>query len=463
MAEKKLKPYEIGELDHYLFGQGNHYEIYKKLGAHKVKNGKKTGVYFAVWAPHARSVSVVGEFNEWDMEANPMERQEPLGIYTCFVPGVEEYAMYKYCIETYTGEYVFKADPYANYAELRPGTASKVVDISDMKWTDKAWMDRRIQWNHTEEPVSIYEVHIGSWKRHLGREDEGFYNYREFAKEIAKYVKDMGYTHVELMGIAEHPFDGSWGYQVTGYFAPTSRYGTPEDFAWMINYLHKNKIGVILDWVPAHFPRDIHGLSNFDGTPTYEYADPKKGEHPDWGTKIFDYGKNEVRNFLISNALFWIEQFHVDGLEGAGGGTDAAALAVIQIKGQPLFLRHGDGGIGAEGGAQQALLALVPLPHGKVGAPLAGAHGTGGAALIDLPAGGHLLPGRLFIQILCRANHAPRTSFIARLRQFMLPAITWGLVANLWWKEASMSETKCSGSSTPLTCTTADSMGVLGK
>lgn len=222
--------------------------------------------------------------------------------------------MYKYCIETYTGEYVFKADPYANYAELRPGTASKVVDITDMKWTDKAWMDRRIQWNHTEEPVSIYEVHIGSWKRHLGREDEGFYNYREFAKEIAKYVKDMGYTHVELMGIAEHPFDGSWGYQVTGYFAPTSRYGTPEDFAWMINYLHKNKIGVILDWVPAHFPRDIHGLSNFDGTPTYEYADPKKGEHPDWGTKIFDYGKNEVRNFLISNALFWIEQFHVDGL-----------------------------------------------------------------------------------------------------------------------------------------------------
>ena len=325
MAEKKLKPYEIGELDHYLFGQGNHYEIYKKLGAHKVKNGKKTGVYFAVWAPHARSVSVVGEFNEWDMEANPMERQEPLGIYTCFVPGVEEYAMYKYCIETYTGEYVFKADPYANYAELRPGTASKVVDITDMKWTDKAWMDRRTQWNHTEEPVSIYEVHIGSWKRHLGREDEGFYNYREFAKEIAKYVKDMGYTHVELMGIAEHPFDGSWGYQVTGYFAPTSRYGTPEDFAWMINYLHKNKIGVILDWVPAHFPRDIHGLSNFDGTPTYEYADPKKGEHPDWGTKIFDYGKNEVRNFLISNALFWIEQFHVDGL-----------VSHIQIGGIPV-------------------------------------------------------------------------------------------------------------------------------
>ena len=314
MAEKKLKPYEIGELDHYLFGQGNHYEIYKKLGAHKVKNGKKTGVYFAVWAPHARSVSVVGEFNEWDMEANPMERQEPLGIYTCFVPGVEEYAMYKYCIETYTGEYVFKADPYANYAELRPGTASKVVDITDMKWTDKAWMDRRTQWNHTEEPVSIYEVHIGSWKRHLGREDEGFYNYREFAKEIAKYVKDMGYTHVELVGIAEHPFDGSWGYQVTGYFAPTSRYGTPEQFMYFVNYLHKNGIGVILDWVPAHFPKDAHGLADFDGEPLFEYGDPRKGEHPDWGTKVFDYGKNEVKDFLISNALYWVEQYHVDGL-----------------------------------------------------------------------------------------------------------------------------------------------------
>ncbi|WP_418875127.1 1,4-alpha-glucan branching protein GlgB, partial [[Clostridium] scindens] len=265
---------------------------------------------------HAAKVWVIGTFNDWDETAHEMERLEPLetGIYELFVPGVKEGDLYKYLIETEDGEKLYKADPYANYAELRPGTASRVFDISKFKWTDKAWMDRRIQWNHTEEPVSIYEVHIGSWKRHLGREDEGFYNYREFAKEIAKYVKDMGYTHVELMGIAEHPFDGSWGYQVTGYFAPTSRYGTPEDFAWMINYLHKNKIGVILDWVPAHFPRDIHGLSNFDGTPTYEYADPKKGEHPDWGTKIFDYGKNEVRNFLISNALFWIEQFHVDGL-----------------------------------------------------------------------------------------------------------------------------------------------------
>lgn len=314
MAAKKKKPYEIGELDQYLFGQGNHYEIYKKLGSHKVKNGKQEGVYFAVWAPHAESVSVVGDFNDWDVEANPMKREEPLGIYTCFIPKVKEGALYKYCIETYQHEYIFKADPFANYAELRPGTASKVVDISHLKWTDNKWMEARKTWKNEEEPMSIYEVHIGSWKRHPGREDEGFYSYREFGKEIAAYVKDMGYTHIELIGVAEHPFDGSWGYQVTGYYAPTSRYGTPEDFAWMINYLHQNKIGVILDWVPAHFPRDAHGLADFDGTPTFEYADPKKGEHPDWGTKIFDYGKNEVRNFLISNALFWVEYFHIDGL-----------------------------------------------------------------------------------------------------------------------------------------------------
>ena len=314
MAVKKPKPYEIGELDQYLFGQGNHYEIYKKLGAHKVKKGKKEGVYFAVWAPHARSVSVVGDFNEWNMEANPMVREEPLGIYTCFIPDVQEYALYKFCVETFQGEFVFKADPFGNYAELRPGTASRIADLTKIAWTDNVWLENRKTWKHTEQPMSIYEAHIGSWKRHPGREDEGFYNYREFAKECVKYLKDMGYTHVELIGIAEHPFDGSWGYQVIGYFAPTSRYGTPEDFAWMVNYFHRNKIGVILDWVPAHFPRDIHGLADFDGTPTYEYADPKKGEHPDWGTKIFDYGKNEVRNFLISNALYWVEQFHVDGL-----------------------------------------------------------------------------------------------------------------------------------------------------
>ena len=314
MEEKRrVKPYEIGELDQYLLGQGNHYEIYKKLGAHLVEDGDKKGTYFAVWAPNAQKVSVIGEFNDWDLTADVMERNDPVGIYTCFVEGAKENEMYKFCIETKKGELLYKADPYANYAELRPGTASRITDISKIKWTDKAWMDQRLKWDHKEKPMSIYEVHIGSWRKHPEDED-GFYNYREFAKEIVKYVHNMGYTHIELMGIAEHPFDGSWGYQVTGYFAPTSRYGTPEDFAWMINYLHKNKVGVILDWVPAHFPKDAHGLADFDGVPEYEYADPRMGEHPDWGTKIFDFGKNEVKNFLISNALFWIEHFHIDGL-----------------------------------------------------------------------------------------------------------------------------------------------------
>ena len=251
-VQKKVKPYEIGELDQYLFGQGTHYEIYKKLGAHKVTVRGKEGVYFAVWAPNARRVSVVGDFNEWDFEENYMERQEPAGIYTCFIPGVQDGDLYKFCIETMQGKRLFKADPFANYAEMRPGTASRITDISHLSWTDGEWMEARKDWDSRENPLAIYEVHLGSWMRHPGREDEGFYTYRDFAKAIVKYVKEMGYTHVELMGMAEHPFDGSWGYQVTGYYAPTCRYGTPEDFAYMINYLHRNKIGVILDWVPAH-------------------------------------------------------------------------------------------------------------------------------------------------------------------------------------------------------------------
>ena len=284
------------------------------MGSHLVTDGKKNCTYFSVWAPNAKSVSVVGDFNNWDRDKNPMVREDPLGIYTCFIQGVEADMIYKYCIETKTGDLLYKADPFANYAEMRPGTASKVHDISNLKWSDSAWMEGRATWNMDESPISIYEAHIGSWRQHPGEEDERFYNYREFAVEAVKYMKEMGYTHIELIGIAEHPFDGSWGYQVTGYFAPTSRYGTPEDFAYMINYFHRNKIGVILDWVPAHFPRDAHGLADFDGTAVYEYADPRKGEHPDWGTKIFDYGKSEVKNFLISNALFWMEHFHVDGL-----------------------------------------------------------------------------------------------------------------------------------------------------
>lgn len=307
--------FRIGELDQYLFSVGTHYDIYKKMGAHEaVMNGKK-GVYFAVWAPNAATVSVIGEFNGWREEANPMTCLEPSGIYEGFVVGAKVGMLYKFFIKTKDGRGLYKADPFANYAEQRPGTASRITDITKLKWSDAAWMEARKQRDNDSLPVSIYEVHPGSWKKHPHGEDEdGFYNYREFAKSLAEYVKEMGYTHVELMGIAEHPFDGSWGYQVTGYYAPTSRYGTPEDFAYMVNYLHKQKIGVILDWVPAHFPRDAHGLAEFDGGCVYEYADPKKGEHPEWGTKVFDFGKSEVKNFLIANALYWVEHFHIDGL-----------------------------------------------------------------------------------------------------------------------------------------------------
>lgn len=305
----------ITELDQYLFGQGTHYDIFKKLGAHMVTQNGKKGTHFAVWAPNAKEVFVIGSFNGWDEQNYPMKRLEPLGIYAAFVPGVGAGELYKFLIITPDGRKIYKADPFANYAEFRPGTASRIADISRLKWSDSVWMEKRKSFDQDKSPISIYEVHPGSWKKHSHAENEsGYYNYREFAHALVDYVKDMGYTHVELIGIAEHPFDGSWGYQVTGYYAPTSRYGTPEDFAYFVNYLHRNKIGVILDWVPAHFPRDEQGLAEFDGTCLYEYADPKKGEHPDWGTKIFDYGKNEVKNFLIGNAIFWIEQFHIDGL-----------------------------------------------------------------------------------------------------------------------------------------------------
>ena len=315
-AKKIPFPQKITEFDQYLFGQGTHYDIYTKLGAHVTQKDGEKGVYFAVWAPNASRVCLVGNFNSWDGSRHEMTRNEPNGIYDIFVPGLDVGEMYKYQITTKDGRQLFKADPYGNYAEMRPGTASIVTDLNGFKWSDRDWLDRRRKRDMKEEPLSIYEVHIGSWKKHPASDanPKGFYNYREFAHEAAKYVKEMGYTHVELMGIAEHPFDGSWGYQVTGYYAPTSRYGTPEDFMYMINYFHRNKIGVILDWVPAHFPRDSHGLAEFDGTCVYEYADPRKGEHPDWGTKIFDYSKNEVKNFLIANALFWVEKMHVDGL-----------------------------------------------------------------------------------------------------------------------------------------------------
>ena len=304
------------DLDQYLFGQGTNYEVYKKLGAHPTTYRRKKGVYFAVWAPNAQSVSVIGEFNDWEEEANPIEKVGPIGVYEVFVPGAKIGQLYKFFIVGAHGEKLYKADPYANEAELRPGTASRITDITDYKWKDATWIKNREKFDEQVEPMAIYEVHPGSWKKHPQSEEneKGFYNYREFAHALAAYVKEMGYTHVELMGIAEHPFDGSWGYQVTGYYAPTSRYGTPQDFKYMVDYLHQNKIGVILDWVPAHFPKDAHGLANFDGTAVYEHADPRQGEHPDWGTKIYNYGRPEVKNFLIANALYWVEECHVDGL-----------------------------------------------------------------------------------------------------------------------------------------------------
>ncbi len=331
------------ELDQYLFGQGTHYEIYKKLGAHPtVRRGKK-GVYFAVWAPNAQEVSVIGDFNNWDHEVNPMKKTGDIGVFETFVPGADIGALYKYHIIGMHGEELFKADPYASFAEKRPGTASRVADISDYTWKDTNWMKKRAEFDEKTKPLAIYEVHPGSWMKHPSSEEnkEGFYNYRELAPKLAEYVKEMGYTHVELMGIAEHPFDGSWGYQVTGYYAPTSRYGTPQDFKYLVDYLHREKIGVILDWVPAHFPKDAHGLAMFDGTAVYEHEDPRQGEHPDWGTKIYNYGRPEVKNFLIANALYWIEEFHADGLR-----VDAVASMLYldygKQDGQWIANKYGD-------------------------------------------------------------------------------------------------------------------------
>lgn len=306
----------FSELDQYLFGQATHYDIFRKMGAHLERYRGKFGAWFTVWAPHAAGVSVVGDFNNWDPNANPLRRVGSDGVYEVFVPGVTEGSLYKYCIRTQDGRELYKADPYAFASEKRPGTASAVAKIEGYEWGDADWLANRKKFDPKTSAMTIYEVHPGSWMRHPWSEGnpEGFYNYVQLAHELTDYVKKMGYTHVELMGIAEHPFDGSWGYQVTGYYAPTSRFGKPKEFKYLIDYLHRHKIGVILDWVPAHFPKDAHGLADFDGEPLYEYADPRKGEHPEWGTKIFNYGMNEVKNFMIANALYWIEEYHVDGL-----------------------------------------------------------------------------------------------------------------------------------------------------
>ena len=305
----------ISEADAYLFGQGTHYDIYKKLGAHPSQENGEKGYFFGVWAPNAAQVYVIGDFNEWKEESNPMVRMEESdGIWTAFIPGVQEGSLNKFLILTPEGRKIYKADPFANHAEFRPGTASRTTDLSTFRWTDQKWLEDRSRKNLYEEPMAVYECHIGSWMKHPSHPDGGFYTYREFGDRLLEYLKEMKYTHIELMGIAEHPFDGSWGYQVTGYYAPTARYGTPEDFMYLINLMHRNGIGVILDWVPAHFCPDEHGLACFDGQCIFEDPDPRKGQHPDWGTRIFNLAKNEVKNFLIANALYWIREFHVDGL-----------------------------------------------------------------------------------------------------------------------------------------------------
>lgn len=314
MATPTAAPPFLTDYDLYLFGEGNHVRAYEKLGSHVAEVNGIAGAWFAVWAPNGRRVSVIGDFNGWNANQHPMHPRGTSGIWECFIPGVRHGDLYKYeIVSQHLGYRVDKTDPYGFAAETRPNTASKVWDLSGFTWTDNDWLKHRIERHALSAPMSIYEVHLGSWMR-VPEEGNRWLSYRELAPRLADYVHDMGYTHVEFMPIAEHPFDGSWGYQVVGYFAPTSRFGTPQDLMFLINHLHERGIGVILDWVPAHFPRDGHGLGYFDGTHLYEHADPRLGAHQDWGTFIFNYGRCEVSNFLISNALFWLDKYHVDGL-----------------------------------------------------------------------------------------------------------------------------------------------------
>lgn len=315
--EEIIDPYSFDKVidsrDSLRFTNGIHYEIYEKLGSHLMNIKGVPGVLFAVWAPNAMRVSVVGDFNLWDGRRHPMRRLEDSGVFELFIPYLEEGSLYKYEIKTKGGMLTLKSDPYGYYSELRPNTASIVYNINQYEWKDKTWMAQRKKADTKKEPMLIYEVHLGSWKKPQEEERE-FYNYRELAPMLAEYIKELGYTHIELMPIMEHPFDGSWGYQVTGYYATTSRHGTPEDFMYFVDYMHQKGIGVILDWVPAHFPRDSFGLANFDGTCLYEHLDPKQGSHPHWGTLIYNYGRPQVANFLIANALFWVEKYHIDGI-----------------------------------------------------------------------------------------------------------------------------------------------------
>ncbi len=303
----------VSEYDRYLFGAGNHYEIYEKLGAHLREMDGVWGVAFAVWAPNAKSVSVIGDFNQWDTRRSMMRLLGESGIWEIFIPGLREMDLYKFAVKGQNGQVVYKSDPYGTYAQLRPDTASVVYDISGYDWQDEEWMAFRTTKDQYNRPMNIYEVHLGSWKR-VVEDNNRFLTYRELGEQLSDYVTKMGYTHVEILPITEYPFDGSWGYQVTGYYAPTSRYGTPKEFMELVDVLHRHNIGVIMDWVPAHFPKDAHGLARFDGSALYEHQDWRQGEHKEWGTYVFNYGRNEVRNFLIANALYWLKEYHIDGL-----------------------------------------------------------------------------------------------------------------------------------------------------
>jgi len=321
-SKEEAIPSIFSDFDLYLFGQGKNYRIYEKMGAHERVVHGVAGVNFAVWAPNALSISVIGDFNNWNRSANQMQlRHIDLGVWECFIPGLHNGVLYKYAMYSRYNNYAAeKTDPYGFAAELRPKTASIVADIHQHQWKDETWMEQRAEHHRLSSPISIYEVHLGSWMHVPERRIEGdpeetrYMTYRELAHALTAYVKDLGFTHIELMPIAEYPYDGSWGYQVTGYYAPTSRFGPPEDFQYFVDYMHQQGIGIFLDWVPAHFPKDGHALGYFDGTHLYEYADTRKGEHKEWGTLVFDYGRSEVRNFLIANALFWLREYHIDGL-----------------------------------------------------------------------------------------------------------------------------------------------------
>lgn len=303
----------LTDMDVHLFNEGSHEQIYKKLGAHLRTIDGVAGVNFAVWAPNAKSVSVIGNFNQWNRAQHPMQRRGPSGIWELFMPGLAAGEIYKFSVVDAAGNVVDKADPYGAFSELPPRTASIVADLDGYSWSDSQWIKNRAVKNGLDQPMSMYELHLGSWRQDSDKPN-GWMNYREIAHQVVDYCQQLGFTHIELMPVSEHPYTGSWGYQTVGYFAATSRYGTPEDFMYFVDYCHQNDIGVIIDWVPAHFPKDAHGLAKFDGTALYEHADPKQGEHPDWDTLIFNYDRNEVRNFLISNAMFWLDKYHIDGL-----------------------------------------------------------------------------------------------------------------------------------------------------